>query len=188
VIGAVDSPANAASTLTRGNVGSIDLMKSIGEPCNLRKCRAVVAPVAGILFTCGRPGRSLGSTASVSDEIADCWVAGLPKGNILNLVSLLGTKEDGKSEYRFYSFRGSHEHSAKPTFQAWLDSRHGAGRFRVHEYPTEDAGPNSLSDQDIESIRAIIIPLTTAGETVVVFDSFGSERTGQVCRALGFRR
>jgi hypothetical protein len=163
-------------------------MTSTSEPCNLRTCKAIGAPLAGILFTCGRPGRSLGSTASVPDEIVECWVAGLPKADPLHLLSLLGTKENGQSEYRFYSFRGSHERSAKPTFQAWLDSRHGAGRFRLHEYPTTDAGPRSLSDGDIESIRAIIMPLILAGGAVVVFDSFGSERTGQVCSALGFRR
>lgn len=163
-------------------------MKSIGEPCNLRRCKAVGTPHPGLLFTCGRPGRSLGRTGDVSDEVVDCWVAGLPEANTLHLVSLLGTKEDGSTEYCFYSFRGSHEHSAKPNFQEWLDIRHGIGRFRLHEYPTKDAGPGSLSDEEIESIRAIIMPLIAAGGTVVVFDSFGSERTGQVCGALGFRR
>jgi hypothetical protein len=108
----------------------------------------------------------------------DCWVAGLPEASTIHLISLLGTKEDGTSEYRFYSFRGSHESSAKPTFQWWLDSRRGTCRFRLYEYPTKDAGPRSLCDEDIESIRAMIMPLITAGGTVVMFDSFGSERTG----------
>ena len=163
-------------------------MASLGEPCNLRRCKALGAAPSGVLFTCGRPGRSLGRTVAVPDEIADCWVAGLPNADIVYLISLLGTKNDGKSEYRFYSFRGSHEHSTKPTFQEWLDHRHGPGRFRVHEYPTEDGGPRSLSDEDVASIGAIIRPLIAADETIVMFDSFGSERTGQVCRALGFRR
>lgn len=163
-------------------------MSSLGEPCNLRKCRSLGAPSAGVLFTCGRPGRSLGRTNPVSDEIVDCWVAGLPEAKTLHLLSLLGTKVDGKSEYRFYSFRGSHEHSTKPTLQTWLDRRHGAGTFRVHEYPTVDAGPNSLCEGQIQSIRSLVNPLIDAGETVVLFDSFGSERTGQVCRALNFRR
>jgi hypothetical protein len=163
-------------------------MPSLGEPCNLRKCKALGVPSAGALFTCGRPGRSLGSSGLVSDEIVDCWVTGMPNATPLILLSLLGTKVDGKSEYQFYSFRGSHEHSTKPTLQTWLDRRHGAGRFRVLEYPTEDAGPNSLSDGQIESIRALINPMMDDGETVVLFDSFGSERTGQVCRALNFRR
>ncbi len=163
-------------------------MLSLGEPCNLRRCEPCGPTPVGALFTCGRPGRSVGRTVTVSDEIADCWVAGLPNANTLHLVSLLGTKNDGSSEYRFYSFRGSHECSRKPTFQAWLDRRHGAGRFQVHEYPTEDAGPRSLSEDDIKSIRGIVMPLLAAGETVVVFDSFGSQRTGQVCSELGFRR
>src|SRR5437764_1169649 len=107
--------------------GIMNLMSNIGEPCNLRRCKAVGTPDAGLLFTCGRPGRSLGRTAPVSDEIVDCWIAGLPEANTIHLISLLGTKEDGTSEYHFYSFRGNHESSAKPTFQCWLDSRHGTG-------------------------------------------------------------
>lgn len=99
-----------------------------------------------------------------------------------------GHQEDGTSEYSFYTFRGSHENSGKPTFQTWLYSMHGAGKFRVHEYPTVDAGPRSLSEKDIESIRAIVMPLLSLGETVVVFDSYGSERTGQFCKAMGLRR
>jgi len=163
-------------------------MKNIGEPCNLRRCKPEGTAQRGQLFTCGRPGRSLGRTASVPDESADCWVAGLPKANTVHLLSMLGTKEDGRSEYSFYTFRGSYENSRKPTFQTWLDSRHGAGKFLVHECPTVDAGPRSLSEKDIESIRAIVMPLLSRGETVVVFDSYGSERTGQFCKAMGFRR
>lgn len=165
-------------------------MKNTGdEPCNLKRCEPEGTPQPGHLFTCGRPGRSLGSTGSVPDEITECWIAGLPKADTVHLVSMLGSKEDGRSEYSFYTFRGSHENSAgKPTFQTWLDSRYGAGEFEVHEYPTVDAGPRSLSDKDIESIRAIVMPLLSHGETVVVFDSYGSERTGQFCSATGFRR
>lgn len=163
-------------------------MKHTDEPCNLKQCKPIGAPQEAFLFTCGRPGRSLGRTTAVPDEMVDCWVAGLPQAGTLHVLSLLGEKEDGRSEYSFYSFRGSHERSAKPTFQNWLDSRYGSGRLQLHEYPTVDAGPGSLSDEDIESIRAIVMPLLSTGETVVVFDSYGSERTGQVCRALGFRR
>jgi hypothetical protein len=158
------------------------------EPCNLRRCESNEGFQNGRLFTCGRPGRSLGSTASVPDEITECWVAGLPTADTVHVVSLLGSKNDGRSEYSFYSFKGSHEKSGKPTFQTWLDTRYGVGRFRVHEHPTTDAGPRSLSAEDLHLIRSIVMPLLSHGETVIVFDSYGAERTGQFCKAIGFRR
>lgn len=163
-------------------------MTKTGEPCNLKRCEPEGKPQPGRLFTCGRPGRSLGSAASVPDEITECWVAGLPSADAVHLVSMLGSKEDGRSEYSFYTFKGSHERSGKPTFQTWLDSRYGTGQFQVHEYPTVDGGPGSLSEEDVESVRSIVMPLLSRGETVVLFDSYGSERTGQFCNAAGFRR
>ena len=46
----------------------------------------------------------------------------------------------------------------------------------------------SLSDEDIESLSTLIIRLLGMGETVILFDSAGAQRTGQFCRAIGFRR
>lgn len=164
-------------------------MQEWGEPCSLKRCEPEGMSVEGRLFTCARPGRSLGSRAAVPDEIAESWVDSLPRANTVHLVSLLGRKEDGRSEYSFYTFRGGCEHPAdRPTFQEWLDSRYGAGHFVVHDYPTVDAGSCSLSDGDIESLKSIVVPLLTLGETVVLFDSGGAQRTGQFCRAAGFRR
>jgi hypothetical protein len=159
------------------------------EPYNLKRCEPEGAPQPGRLFTCARPGRSLGSKASVPDEIIERWVDGLPDAETVHLVSLLGSKEDGRSEYSFYTFRGSREHSpSKPTFQAWLDSWYGAGHFKVYDYPTVDAGCGSLSEEGIESLLSLVVPLLSRGETVVVFDSGGSQRTGQFCHEAGFRR
>jgi hypothetical protein len=125
----------------------------------------------------------------VPDEIVESWVDGLPGANTVHLVSLLGWKEDGRSEYSFYMFRGSSEQpDGRPTFQEWLDSRYGWDRFEVHDYPTEDAGDLSLSNEDIKSLTTLIMPLLSMGETVVLFDSGGAQRTGQFCRAVGFRR
>lgn len=164
-------------------------MKETGEPCNLKRCEPEGTPQPGRLFTCARPGRSLGPRASVPDEITEWWIDGLSNVSTVHLVSLLGRKQDGRSEYTFYIFKGSHEHSpGKPTFQAWLDTRYGAGHFQVYDYPTVDAGSGSLSEDDIESLRSIVMPLLSRGETVVVFDSGGSQRTGQFCNAAGFRR
>lgn len=164
-------------------------MRATTEPCSLKRCEPEGTPPPGRLFTCARPGRSLGSRAAVTDDIVESWLDGLPEADTVHLVSLLGWKEDGRSEYSFYTFRGSDIRTdGRPTFQEWLDSRYGGGRFEVHDYPTEDAGNFSLSDEDIESLTTLVVPLLNLGETVVLFDSGGSQRTGQFCRALGFRR
>jgi hypothetical protein len=164
-------------------------MRGTTEPCTLKRCEPEGTPLPGRLFTCARPGRSLGRIADVPDVVAESWVDGLPRANTVHLVSLLGWKEDGRSEYSFYTFRGGIEQpDGRPTFQEWLDSRYGQGRFEVHDYPTEDAGDEALSKQDIESLTALIIPLLSKGETVVLFDSGGAQRTGQFCRAICFQR
>jgi hypothetical protein len=164
-------------------------MRGTTEPCNLKKCEPEGTLLPGRLFTCARPGRSLGRIADVPDEIAESWVDGLPKANIVHLVSLLGWKEDGRSEYSFYTFRGGSQNpDGRPTFQEWLDSRYCPDRFEVHDYPTEDAGDFSLSGEDIESLSTLVMYLLSMGETVVLFDSGGAQRTGQICRAIGFRR
>ena len=164
---------------------------AFSEPVSLRICKPVTNTmnVRGRLFTCARPGRSLGRTESVPDEVVDLWVRGLPDAEGYQLVSLLGEKEDGRSEYSFYTFGGEHEQSlGKPTFQEWLDTTYGAGRFKVWEYPTLDAGNNALSEEDIQHLRGLVLSLLEQGQTVVLFDSGGSQRTGQFCKNVGFER
>lgn len=51
----------------------------------------------------------------------DLWVKGLPAANLLYIVSLLGKKPNGYSEFSYYPFRSSKEDDDKPTFQQWLD-------------------------------------------------------------------
>lgn len=127
--------------------------------------------------------------AAGSDEIAESWIDGLPPAETLHLVSLLGTKEDETPEYSFYSFRGvGDQPDGRPTFQEWLDDRYGADRFVIHDYPTLDAGDWSIPQDVIDSLITLILPLLSRGETVVLFDSGGAQRTGQFCRAAGFRR
>src|SRR5437879_4064443 len=98
------------------------------EPYRLTKWKAST-PFAGELFTCARPGRSKGSAVQIPDDLVAAWVAGLPVSDRLVVVSLLGRKPTGKSEFAFYSFRGGFEGESNrpkcPTFQAWLDQRYG---------------------------------------------------------------
>jgi len=125
----------------------------------------------------------------VPDVIVEQWIDGLPPAKTVHLVSLLGAKEVGTLEYSFYSFRGKTDPpDGRPAFQEWLDDSYGAERFVVYDCPTVDAGNCSISQDVIDSLLKLILPLLSKGETVVLFDSGGAQRTGQFCRAAGFRR
>jgi len=163
----------------------------MGEPYRLTPCSPSGGPVAGKLFTCARPGRfTCGATKPVPDDVVDTWVRGLPKGDPLVIVSLLGRKPppESTSEFSFYSFRGGFDQPADrpgcPTFQAWLDRRFGDGRFLVLEYPTIDLKrlPSDVASRAADAV----IQLLNQGRTVVVMDSGGVSRTGELCRFMGF--
>jgi hypothetical protein len=137
------------------------------------------------MYTCGRPGRAIRgrSREPIGDDIIDEWVDGLPAGEVLHIVSLLGKKRDGFSEFDYYPFRSSRESGAQPTFQEWLD-QHYQSRFVVHEFPTRDC--TGIPSSDLKEITNHIRRLLEDGETVVVIDSAGAERTARVCEALGY--
>src|SRR5438093_10874139 len=75
------------------------------EPYRKRRWRKTGSPERIAFFTCARPGRSLGSTQHVSDDIVHKWVKGLP-GPHTAIISLLGRKPNGTSEFSFYTFCG----------------------------------------------------------------------------------
>src|SRR4051794_20336659 len=100
----------------------------VKEPINLREWKPLGGkPELGSLFTCGRPGRGTFDTArtAVDEATIDRWVQGLPQVNLLHIISLLGRKRDGFSEFWYYPFKSCAESGAKPTFQEWLDDRYG---------------------------------------------------------------
>jgi len=112
-------------------------------------------------------------------------VKGLPEAEILHIVSLLGKKTSGFSEFGYYPFRSSKEAGAKPTFQEWLDQRYGP-RFVVHEFPTVDA--RGIPPNVLEAVTSHVLQLVEKGCTVVVVDSAGCERTARICEAIGYKR
>ncbi len=73
----------------------------------------------------------------------------------------------------------------EPTFQEWLDQRYGH-RFVVHEFPTTDA--RGIQPDLLESVKHRVLSLLSSGDTVIVVDSAGAERTARVCEAVGFNR
>lgn len=152
------------------------------EPRNLRRWTTT----SGRLFTCGRPGRGTYGTKAVEigEDTIDRWLTGLPEADPLHIVSLLGRKQGGMSEFSYYPFRSEQEGGQQPTFSKWLADRYGS-RFVVHEFPTED-----MSDIPPEVVRAAsqrVRELVASGQTVVVVDSAGAVRSRTVCEAGGFR-
>jgi hypothetical protein len=154
------------------------------EPKNLSEWR----PRQGArLFTCGRPGRATYGRKKVriDDDTIDQWVNRLPKAEILHIVSLLGKKTSGFSEFGYYPFRSSEESGTKPTFQDWLDERYGR-RFVVHEFPTVDA--QEIPSDVLKKVRRCVLDLIENGSTVVVVDSAGAKRAARVCEAIGYEK
>lgn len=139
------------------------------------------------MFTCGRPGRAtFGRDRRPVDNVTiDLWVKGLPIAEVLHIVSLLGRKPDGFSEFGYYPFRSAQEHGSKPTFQDWLDERYSR-RFVVHEFPTDDA--RGIPAEVLEVVRRHVLDLIKSARTVVIVDSAGAERTARVCEAMGYKR
>ncbi|MCY4624588.1 MAG: hypothetical protein OXC99_06285 [Chloroflexi bacterium] len=101
------------------------------------------------------------------------------------IISLLGRKPDGKSEFRFYPFHGNwdsvEERRDKPSFQEWLDRHHSDMSLSVIEHPTVDQG---IETEKAKMIAAEVVRLTSLGRTVVVVDSAGVSRTGKVAKVL----
>jgi hypothetical protein len=153
------------------------------EPINLCEWRSK----KGRLFTCGRPGRAifLRERARIGEDTIDLWVNGLPSADVLHIVSLLGRKKDGFSEFGYYPFRSSRESGTKPTFQEWLDRRYGR-RFVVHEFPTVDS--MGIPQHLLGAVTRCMLDLVEHGNTIVLIDSAGSERTARVCEAMGYER
>lgn len=152
------------------------------EPCNLRKWYVP----HGTLYTCGRPGRGTfsGSKKQIPEYVINSWIDGLPKVPQLSIISLLGHKHpSGLSEFSYYPFRSCMEDGPKPTFQDWLTLHYGP-RFIVEEFPTQDRLPMA-SGEFVEAIRNRVRTLLGSGAVVIIVDSAGVQRTGEVCRTIG---
>lgn len=153
------------------------------EPYRLREWRVAT----GRLLTCGRPGRSKWKDAAqVPTKAIDDWVRNLPEGELV-LVSLLGKKPDGTSEFSFYPFRGGFDQTDAnmPTFEAWLKDHYPERTIVVREHPTIDFRP--IPRETLEHAGADTRDLLQMAKTVILIDSGGQTRTGAVCRFLGLQ-
>ena len=158
----------------------------VQEPINLIEWRPKASSgYPGRLFTCGRPGRAIfgQKRVPVPDDVIEGWVKGLPDSGDLHMVSLLGSKADGMSEFGYYPYRSTLEVADKPTWQEWLNAHYGQ-RLVIHEIPTVDA--RGIPKEVLGSVRECVLELLKAGRTIVIIDSAGAERTSRVCEGVGF--
>ncbi|MBI2834187.1 MAG: hypothetical protein HYX76_07145 [Acidobacteria bacterium] len=121
----------------------------------------------------------------VADSVIDQWTSGLPTADVLHIVSLLGQKTTGYSEFSYYPFRSSTEPRPKPTFEEWLNVRYSR-RFKVHEFPTTDG--RGIDRDVLQAASNRILECLDRGEIVLVVDSAGAERTARACEAAGYIR
>ncbi len=164
-----------------------DRMKPL-KPYMLRRWKTGTDPNFYYFFTCSRPGRKGGPAskhAHVPDDLVHRWVLGLPGPNTA-IVSLLGCKPDGLSEFSFYSFYGGFdlpsEHPGCLSFQRWLDRWHRDRSILVREHPSCDFRP--VPRETLDAVATVINELLSAGRTVVLMDSGGQTRTGMVCNHI----
>ena len=153
----------------------------------LRRWRTAKCPKSHF-FTCARPGRTSNTATKnrpVRDELVRRWVLGLP-GPKTAIISLLGRKPNGPSEFSFYSFYGGFDlpsdHSGSPSFQEWLEDWHGDLSILLYEHPTVDFQP--IPATTLEAVAADINELLIAERTVVLLDSGGQTRTRVVCNHI----
>jgi len=176
---------DVCATREEGNFRSSDLHMKLYM---MRRWRPRSSSSDTQFFTCARPGRNKDKHAPVSDHVVDRWVKELPVGTVL--VSLLGRKggPDGLSEFSFYSFYGAwdrpEERRGRRSFQEWLHRRHKDRFIELREYPTYDSC--LISEETLQAVKTDILDRLAAGRTVILMDSGGEQRTGQVCKYMGF--
>jgi len=117
---------------------------------------------------------------AISEDTIDLWERGLPQADVLHIVSLLGQKKTGLSEFSYYPFRSAKENGAKPVFEQWLNDRYKR-RFVVHEFPTVDG--RGIPRDVLEAAARQVVECLEGGNTTIVIDSAGAERTARVCEA-----
>jgi hypothetical protein len=158
------------------------------KPYMLRRWRIGDPSSRQYFFTCARPGRTgarESKDAPVSDDLVHRWVRGLP-GPQTAIVSLLGCKPDGRSEFSFYSFFGGFDRRSENTgrfsFQEWITRWHQDLSIVVCEHPTCDFKP--IPADTLNAVASDIGKFISAGRTVVLVDSGGQTRTGTVCKYI----
>jgi hypothetical protein len=122
---------------------------------------------------------------TVPEEIIDLWANGLPRADAIHIVSLLGQKTTGLSEFSYYPFRSAAEAGTKPSFEKWLNERYGQ-RFVVHEFPIVDG--RGIPRDLLDAAGRQVLECLKGQHTTVILESAGAERTARACQAIGYKR
>jgi hypothetical protein len=122
------------------------------------------------------------SQEKIEDFVVDAWIAGLPSSpEETIIVSLLGRKPQGLSEFSYYSFRGGfdrpEDRPGSRTWQEWLSGRYGS-KYHLLEFPTVDT--KLIADDTKSLIASAILKAMQSGKTVILVDSGGIGRTGNM--------
>lgn len=112
------------------------------------------------------------------DELVHRWVRRLPSKNDVVVVSLLGQKPDGTSEFSLYSF-----YKKGRSFRHWLDENYKREAIQIIEHPTCDM--KCVPDETVAAVGSDLSRLLLARKPVVLMDSGGWKRVEQVCRQIG---
>jgi hypothetical protein len=161
------------------------------------------AGLRGNLYRVARPGRSLGSSAFVSDAVVRDWAKGIARqlsgdgslraGETIDYVCLLGRKHGGRREIAdFYDARGPKDGedlitNAKPAWETYLNKLADPElKFVVHHFPTVDGA--DLPPEQLRQIRHMLSHLLAQGRTVLVGCSAAIGRTGEVLRGFAVPR
>jgi hypothetical protein len=149
----------------------------MSEPYRLFEWR-LPSPNQTSFYTCARPGRSIGKNQLVSNDLVFKWAKGLPNKNTITIISLLGTKTSGKSEFSFYwAF-----HDANSMAQ-WLNGQVHDRHFQIISYPTVDG--TTMNQDIVDAAAQAVLEHTSNKTTVILMDSGGMQRTGAVAAHLG---
>lgn len=186
-------PVRAECKVERGKLSTMIVERgTLMEPHRLRQWQVQLPSGRDVdVYTCARPGRPTGRRKPVPDSLVSTWVDGLPTPRTA-IISLLGrvNGDPWRSEFSVYTFCGgfdSHDDRAnRPTFQEWLDARHAALQIQVCEHPTVDYEPVPLGT--LAAVAADFYDFADTDRTVVIMDSGGKSRTGQVCKHLNATR
>lgn len=111
----------------------------------------------------------------------------MPDSGPVVIVSLLGRKPDGLSEFSFYSFYGGFEtQNDRPGalhFSEWLNRTYPKRELELFEHPTVDFKP--VPTETLDRVKETVVPFLDSNRAVVLVDSGGEGRVRPVCKHLG---
>jgi len=114
----------------------------------------------------------------VPDQLVLDWAYGLPGGPEIFIVSLLGRKPWGASEFSLYS-----SFDDAKSFQEWLNAIVSGRKLHIVNHPTIDLEVINLGV--LAAAAVAVRRLVSERNTVVVMDSGGCTRTRAVAGYLG---